>query len=75
MDPMDRMDRTMDAMDGGTDRRKDVAAEIRAVLAEHERYMRAILATAAPRDRRHQEPPQDVTPADAPFPLLRRAAM
>jgi hypothetical protein len=73
-------------MDGGN----DVAAEIRAILAEHERYMRAMIASATgttrPETADHHgpsghavvsvsKPPQILTPPDAPFALLRRAAM
>jgi hypothetical protein len=72
-------------MDGGN---PDVAAEIRAILAEHERYMRAMIASATgtadqprpvlpvgPAAHAVQEPEQTVTPPDVPFALLRRAAM
>lgn len=75
-------------MDGGN---PDVAAEIRAILAEHERYMRAMIASATGTADKHgpvgpvgpvgpavpvvPEQEQTVTPPDVPFALLRRAAM
>ena len=72
-------------MNGGN---PDVAAEIRAILAEHERYMRAMIASATGTADKHgpvgpvgpavpvvPEQEQTVTPPDVPFALLRRAAM